>query len=332
MKKNIYLLLLLAAPVLYTACSDEWMAYKEEQYEHYISFKAPLNDDGVTEIYIRYRADSSTIYQLPVLVSGTTTNQQNLAIKVAVDPDTLENLNYAQFQSRTDLYYELLKNSFFTMPETVNINAGEDVGLLDIDFSLKGIDLAHKWILPLTIVPDTINYTYTPHPRKNYKKALLRVMPFNDYSGTYSSTNLMIYIKGGENGSPIVKSTMRVYVVDDHTVFFYAGMVDEDRTDRYNYKVYAEFNEETKEVSLYSDNPEMNFQSYSVPTFTVEEEMDATLPYLLRRTTVITGINYSFSDYSTSAGIIYEFTVQGSITMERQINTQIPDEDQAIEW
>ena len=329
MKKRSLLLCLLAVLVGYSACNDEW---KDEQYEHYISFKAPLNDAGVTEIYVRYRADSSTTYQLPVLVSGSITNQQNLTIKVAVDPDTLETLNYEQFQSRTDLYYELLQESYFSMPGTVNIAAGEDVGLLDVDFTLEGIDLADKWILPLSIVPDTTDYGYTSHPRKNYKKALLRVMPFNDYSGTYSSTNLKTYIKGGEDGSPIVKSTMQVYVVDDHTVFFYAGMVDEDRTDRHNYKVYAEFDEATNEVNLYSDNPEMNFQSYSIPTFTREEEMDVTLPYLLRRTTTITGIDYSFTDYSTSDVADYEYTVRGSITMERKINTQIPDEDQAIEW
>lgn len=27
-----------------------------------------------------------------------------------------------------------------------------------------------------------------------------------------------------------------------------------------------------------------------------------------------------------------EYVVKGSLTMERKINTQIPDEDQAIEW
>jgi hypothetical protein len=31
-------------------------------------------------------------------------------------------------------------------------------------------------------------------------------------------------------------------------------------------------------------------------------------------------------------GVDIQYTVQGVITMERKINTQIPDEDQAIEW
>ena len=76
----------------------------------------------------------------------------------------------------------------------------------------------------------------------------------------------------------------------------------------------------------------MEFQSNNTPTFTISEEMDATLPYLLRRTIVVEGISFYFTDYSSSDLVDYDFTVQGSLTMERQINTQIPDEDQAIEW
>ena len=29
---------------------------------------------------------------------------------------------------------------------------------------------------------------------------------------------------------------------------------------------------------------------------------------------------------------VIEYVVKGSLTMERKVNTQIPDEDQAIEW
>ena len=329
--KKIYhiLLFLVVALFFFSACNDEW---KEEQYEHYVSFKAPLNDLGVTQIYVSYKADEVSNYKLPVVVSGSTLNQQDMTVNIALDPDTLEVLNYERFQNRTDLYYEQLRDTFFTMPSTVDIKAGEDVALLNIDFNFKNIDLADKWILPLTIVPDTENQAYTPHPRKHYKKALLRVMPFNDYSGTYGAANLKTYIKGSENGAPIVKSNIQLYVVDDHTVFFYAGMVDENRMDRHNYKVYAELDEETNEVRLFSDNPDMIFESYSTPTFTVDEQMDVTRPYLLKRTIIIEGIDFSFRDYSTSDVVDFDFTVRGQIAMERRINTQIPDEDQAIEW
>jgi len=330
MKKIYYIVLFfMVAPFLFSACIDEWTV---EQYEHFVSFKAPLNDLGVSPIYVSYKTDEVSNYKLPVIVSGSTLNPDDISVKVALDPDTLEALNYERFQSRTDLYYKQLTDSYFTMPASVDIKAGEDVALLNIDFNFENIDLADKWILPLTILDDTENGAYTPHPRKHYKRALLRVMPFNDYSGTYGAANLKTYIKGSENGAPIVKSNIQLYVVDDHTVFFYAGMVDEDRIDRHNYKVYAEFDQETDEVILYSDNPDMEFQSYSTPTYTVDEQMDVTRPYLLKRTTIVQGIDFSFKDYSTSDVVDYNFTVRGQIAMERRINTQIPDENQAIEW
>lgn len=328
MKTNNFFLIILAGLFLFGACNDEWT---EEQYTRYISFKAPLNDQGVTTVYVRHRGDAVSNYKLPLIISGSTTNDQNLTVRVALDPDTLNQLNLEQFQSRTDLYYRQLEDRFFTMPQSVDFVAGEDVSLLDIDFSFKDIDLADKWILPITIVNDPEN-RYSAHPRKHYKKALLRVMPFNDFSGTYGSTNLGIYVKGGENGAPIVKNNIQLYAVNDSTVFFYAGMIDEDRTDRHNYKIYAKFNGENRLVTLYSDNPDMKFQSNETPVFSIFEKMDETLPYLLRRTVSIKGINYNFTDYTSSEAVDVEFTVKGVITMERRINTQIPDEDQAIEW
>jgi len=329
MKKRYNILLsLLAVLLIFSSCEDEWT---KEQYERFVSFKAPLNEQGVTRIYVRYREDSVSTYRLPVVVSGSTTNDQNMTVHVAVDRDTLDALNMEQFQSRTELYYEELTSEYFTMPETVDIEAGENTSLLDIDFSLNNIDLVDKWLLPLTVVDDP-SYDYVSHPRKHYKKALLRVMPFNDYSGVYSGTALKTFLRGYEGDAAIVKSEVDVYVVDEHTVFFYAGTVDEDRTDRENYKIYAHFNEQTKQVTLTADNPDMEFQVYGTPVFTVEETMDATRPYLLHRYVTISKIDYSFTDYTSVPNASIAYTVRGSLILERKINTQIPDEDQAIEW
>jgi len=328
MKKYYYLIIIFAGLFLFGACNDEW---SEEQYTRYVLFKSPVDDLGVTTVYVRHRGDSVSNYKLPLIMSGSTTNDQNLTVRVALDPDTLNQLNLEQFQSRSDLYYRQMDDRYFDMPQTVNFKVGEDVTLMNIDFNFQGIDLADKWILPLTIEEDPGDH-YFPHPRKHYSKALLRVMPFNDFSGTYGSTNLGIYIKGGEGGAPIVKNNIQLYAVNDSTVFFYAGMVDEDRIDRHNYKIYARFDGETRLVTLYSDNPEMQFQVNETPGFSIYEEMDQTHPYLLKRTISISGIDYNFTDYTSSGAVDFDFTVRGLITMERRINTQIPDEDQAIEW
>jgi len=328
MKKIHNLLFLLAVLLLSSSCNDEWTS---ELYDRYISFKAPVNNDGVTLVYVRYNENDTVTYEQPLIVSGTTTNNETLTVHVAVDPDTLVDLNLAQFQSRTELYYKQLDSKYFTMSDTVNIKAGENTSLLDIKFNLKGINLVNKWLLPLTVVDDP-SYDYAAHPRKDYKKALLRIMPFNDYSGIYSATAYKTYLKGYENDAAIVKSEVVVYVVDEDRVFFYAGTVDEDFADRENYKIYASFNSKTKVVTFTSDNPDMDFKVNSTSYYEVEETMDATLPYLKHRYVTISNIDYNYTDYTSVPNAGIEYTVRGSLILERKINTQIPDEDQAIMW
>jgi hypothetical protein len=319
---------LLAVLVFGNSCNDEW---KDEQFTHYVSFKAPLDINGVSQINVRYKPDGKVTYQLPLIVSGSLTNNSDLTVHVAVDPDTLEGLNIERFQNRTDLFYRQLGAHDFTMPETVNIKAGENTSLLNIDFTLGNIDLVDKWLLPLTIVDDPAK-GYLANPRKYYRKALLRVMPFNDYSGTYSGTALKTFLKGYENDAAIVKSEIPVYVVNENTVFFYAGTVDEERIDRRNYKIYASFDKVTKKVTLTAEDPNINFVMNDTPVFVVEETMDAVRPYLLHRYITISKIDYSYTDYTAVPGFTIDYTVRGSLILERKINTQIPDEDQAIEW
>ncbi len=328
MKKRYRLLFMLAVLVWCSSCNDEW---KEEQFEHYVSFKAPSDDNGVTPIYVRYKPDGEVTCQLPLTVSGSTTNNSDLTVHVALDPDTLATLNDERFQSREDLYYQELESRYFTMPGTVDIKAGENTALLDIDFTLGGIDLVDKWVLPLTIVDDP-SHGYVANPRKNYRKALLRIMPFNDYSGTYSGTALKTYLKGYEDDAAIVESEIPVYVVDENTVFFYAGTVDEENTDRRHYKIYALFDDATKIVTLTAEDPNIGFTVNRTPVFSGEETMDATRPYLMHRYVTISNIDYNYTDYTSVTGAAISYTVRGSMILERKINTQIPDEDQAIEW
>ena len=221
---SIFMAALFGVLILTTSCNDEW---KEEQYTQYISFKAPLNDLGVTDVYVpfsRHADDGSNIYgeglssyQLPVIVSGSNHNENNIAVHVGVDPDTLAQLNYERFSQRKDLYYVNMEQ-YATFPETVNLTPGNDISLLDIRFDFNGIDMSEKWVLPLE-VKNNPSYGYTPHPRKNYSKALLRVFPFNNYSGNYSATTLkMARTTNIEDG--IGGEQTRAYVVDENTVFF----------------------------------------------------------------------------------------------------------------
>ncbi len=343
--RGVGLLLLLAVP-FFTACNDEW---KDEQYEHYISFKAPLNDNGVTAVYVpytRHNDDGTRMYgepgkshyELPVIVSGTTNNDENITVYVG-HSDTLDILNVERFGKEiyradiVDLYYKDM-SQFATYPSSLSIPSGQNVALLKVNFDFNGIDMKDKWVLPIEIKQ---HEGYTPHPRKNYAKAMLRVYPYNDYSGNYSATTLTV-TNADDPDNATGMEVARGYVVDENTIFFYAGTMDETRVDRQNYKVFFRFIPENAEqtvgrVEITSDNTANNhFVNNGQAAYRIYEQMDEVQPYLMHRYVIISGIDYNYTDYTSVEGYPMEYAVKGILTLERQLNTQIPNEDQAIQW
>ena len=61
------------------------------------------------------------------------------------------------------------------------------------------------------------------------------------------------------------------------------------------------------------------------------EEFDVQKPYL-KRVYIDIHLAYEFVDYTTLPGSEMKYTVNGSLSMERELNTLIPDEDQQIQW
>ena len=344
---GVGLMLLVALPFL-TACNDEW---KDEQYAHYISFKAPLNDNGVTAVYVPYTRHNDdgtpeigkgkSYYDLPVLVSGSTDNDRDINVKIGIS-DTLQTLNFERFGNPTyrnditDLYYKNMQD-YASFPAEILIPKGENKTLMRVNFDFTkdgGIDMVEKWVLPLEIQKDP---SYQPHPRKNYAKAMLRVYPYNDYSGNYSATTLTVSNKGDETNATGME-TARGYVVDENTIFFYAGTIDETRTDRRKYKVFFKFIPEDEKgekgsVQITSDNAANNgFVNNGARTrYQIYEQQDDIQPWLLHRYVIISDIDYEYVDEPV-AGVQMPYVVRGILTLERQINTQIPNEDQAIQW
>lgn len=339
MKKIYICLSLLAVIVLGTACNNEW---EDEQYGQYVSFKAPIasGGDGVTTIYVRYKDNGKVTYQLPIIVSGSTVNGQDRDIRIAVDKDTLETLNIERFSLyRPELWYTEMEEDKYEFPETVHIPAGSCVEQLNIDFSLQGIDMLEKWVLPLTIVDDGTS-DYQSHPRKNYAKALLKVVPFNDYSGSYTASSMKVYtyINGKPDNNARTTNKRTGYVIDNNSVFFYAGLINEDmdKDIRKKYKINVHFKEDGT-LDMEPDDPtnEMEFKLIGTPIYSSTSIMDATRPYLERRYVQIM-FEYDFQDFTYGGSgtevIPIKYRVEGSMTLQRNINTQIPDEDQQIEW
>jgi len=342
-KLNLYLALF-GTLLFFFGCNDEW---KNEQYSQMVSLKAPINDD-VTFIYLRYTDDGEVTYKLPVIVSGSQMNNKDYSVRIGTDNDTLGLLNTQIYGHREDLYFHQLPEQFYEFPkESCFIPSGSSKELFEVNFKFAGLDLVEKWVLPLTILADD---SYTMNTYKGRQKALLNVRPFNDYSGSYGATSMNVYF--GTNTSSYMMATSRTaQVVDENTIFFYAGITEELSDQRGEYKVKCKFLEPISVDSIYdsktgentgllltkgelevsSDISDLNLHVEGTPTYTITEEFDIDRPFILKRTYTLT-MTYTYEDTTSSETAAFPYRCVGTMTMQRNINTLVPFEDQAILW
>lgn len=332
MKQILKLGLMAIIAVTCVACNDEW---KDEQYVQQVSFKSVPNTLGVVDTYIRYKADGEVTYELPIIISGSTSNNKARTVKIKIDPDTLADLNIRKFGNRPELYFQQLPTKYYSFPETVTIPAGQNEAVLPITFSLKDLDQSEKWVLPITI-DNGAGGDYTANPRQYYRKAILRILPFNDFSGNYSGTQLLSTIMD-DPSQHATRVDQRSYVVDDSTIFFYAGLRDIDYLDRKKYKIFFHFTKEKYRmqkyyVDVYSDNPDINLIVNQRAAYSIQKEMDAVKTYMQHTYITIENIDYNFTDYTTIPTYRLKYYISGSLTLQRDLNTLVPDQDQGIQW
>ena len=304
--------------MLLCGCNKEW---QDELFQKSVSFV----NNNVVEVRVKYSALGGNIpVKVPVVISGSTENTSNINVTIDLDKDTLANLNFERFRLRSDLYFNELPKGFYQFESmTTTIPSGSNVGLLNLNLKLEGLDFSNKYIIPVKIVSTS---EFGIATGRGYKKSLMQIIPFNDYSGKYSVTG-DVYDRNRPQGDqkPLTVPFRNAYVVDEKTVFFFAGVTEEEALDRRDYKVKATFNTTNNTVTLTSDNPALRF-SQQRGTFTVTKEKDAVLPYLETTHTTLY-LEYQYSDISNPAfPIDYRFT--GVMVLERKRNILIPDEDQ----
>ena len=321
--KNIgYLLIAFIVVQTFFACNDEW---KDEQYEKYVSFVR----SGYQNIYLNYDSENGVVkYKIPVQISGTTGNDRNVQVTIGIDPDTLHAMNLSRYYNREDLFFRLLNPQYYTFETmTTTIPAGKKVGYIDIDFKISDLDLVEKYVLPLNIIETS---EYMPSPKKWYRRSLMRIVPFNDFSGTYSATGGTI--TESDSNTPTSVDTREMRVVDHNTVFFYAGLTEEDARNRALYKVKASFNPSTESsdrgmVTLSADEDAIDFTFRPENCYyTINTRMDELQPYLQIKTITLY-LNYTYDDIS-NPNFKVKYNFNGSYVLERRRNTQIPEEDQ----
>lgn len=307
---------------------------KEEDKRSRISLDVLAGKDGTCNVYIPIRSNSTEyIYELPVFADGLYASEQDLNVNIAINSDTLKEYNLARFGGRNDLYCKQLPETYYSCPSVCHIAEGTNTQKLPIEFkNIVGLDMSNKWVLPVTIKEDP---SYLLNMDNKQHKALLSIIPFNDYSGKYNGESCNIYIEPDIDNF-ISREIHQAYTVDEKTIFFYGGTVDESYADRQKYKIFVRFTDEKIDsqkckLELWSDNADNNFQVKEQPYYTWKEEMDAT-DTNLKHIYVTLYVSYTFINYTSIPDYPIEYTVKGTLFMQRTLNTLIPDKDQAIIW
>lgn len=319
MKKiSLYILFILMAG---TACNKEWT---EELYVNEVSFVK----SGVVKMYAKYKSQGGVVtVKVPVVLSGSTGGSEDIQVTIALDKDTLNDLNFERFRLRSDLYFHELPEANYAFKSlTTTIPKGSLQGYFELELKLEGLDLINKYILPVKIVSTSAN---NASKRRWFSKSLMQIIPFNDYSNRYSNAGLIWNRDIPQNNQIALTTPYRTaWVANENTVFFFAGNIDEEAYDRATYKIMATFNSDST-VTLSAPDASINF-SQQAGTYSISKKMDDVLPYL-ERTYVTMNLEYWYSDITNPAfPINYRFT--GPLTLERVRNIQIPEEDQQVQF
>lgn len=318
--KKIYYLTGLFLLSIASACNKEW---EEELFTKYVAFAK----NGVVQVSVKYKEEGGNIpLKVPIVLGGSTTNNDDIEVTIGLDKDTLTNLNFDRFRLREDLYFKELPADFYSFKSlTGTIPKGANTGYLTLNLKLEGIDLVNKYILPVQIISTS---KYEPSRLKHYRKALINIVPFNNYSGKYSVAGAVWDRTKDENSQTALTVPSRnAWVVRENSIFFFAGVTEEEAMDRANYKVKATFNKDST-VTLTSDNPSINFAQQK-GTYTVSKRMDEVQPYLEKTYTTVY-LEYWYDDITNPAYPL-KYRFKGSMILERVKNILIPEEDQLVQ-
>src|SRR5688572_12434949 len=117
------------------ACNKEWT---DELYVKEVSFVK----SGVVKVFAKYKEQGGVVkVKVPIILSGSTGNPDDIEVTIEIDRDTLEILNFERFRLRKDLYFQELPQANYSFAsKTTIIHKGSLQGYFDLELKLEGLD------------------------------------------------------------------------------------------------------------------------------------------------------------------------------------------------
>lgn len=226
-----------AAAVLFGAasCSDDL------DYELFTKYTYLMNNGWQENIEMEINEDNTV--DLPVYfgVNGTTGNNKDISLTLAVDEDTLADYNFDKNKYDEESYYLLLPEDCYAFDKTVytipagSLNAG---GVCKIDLNkLREHNIYAEYVLPIKIATSEGE----PVGPSKYTKALYFLNLKNEYSGIYSGNGNMKQIGTSYTTQATGK---QLYAISRKECYLYAGNVDRTTTGRSSFILNLHFNDD----------------------------------------------------------------------------------------
>lgn len=292
MKKIIIYFIALLLITLNYSCND---GLPEEQFEKLVL----LTKNGWIDQDIDVA--STGIVEIPIAasISGTSTNNEDVAVNLDFDPDTLSEYNFEKYRKDTLLYYKNVPFNVVSFKNTeVNITKGNDAGITKLIIDLNKITDKYKdYVIPIQI-KNTSKYVMADNI---YTKALYHLQLKNYYSGTYSGTTTVYKTKGSaevnDEDQKVTVAVKTLYALSDSVCYFYAGIADRNTTDRDKYIINVTFHSNDS-ISMTSINPDLNFVLENA-TMNINKKENST-DQRYEKVTITLDMTYKFTDLSSN--------------------------------
>lgn len=292
----------------------------EEQFEKYVL----LTKNGWVEQDVEFTSSNEVTISIPISISGTSVNKENVQVTLAYDTLLLNRYNLEKYKLQTELYYSCIPVEAIELEDVMLIPAGSDqvVASLTIDFN-KVADLYKDYVLPISI-KEVSKYSLQKIESVNilkHSEALYHINRINSFSGDYSGDAVVFktnrLLKNIGEGVPVPTKTF--YALSENECYFYAGRIDRNQINRHKFIVNVKLDESGLLV-LSSPNPDLQIVQENCVLQTLMKPVPADARYQMVNKTIT--FSYTFFNLNDDSEVTnnnnHILRSQGLILRERK--------------
>lgn len=293
------------------SCDDE---LDDELFTRYTY----LLDNGWIDSYsLLVEDDNTAILPLDFGISGTSMNNKEVSIKVAVDPDLLLAYNEERYKGLTERYFQELPHNSYTFDKedkTYIISKGiENVrGEVKIDLNkLRAINIFDEYVLPLRIV-ESEGEIIGPD---DYATVLAKISFKNILSGDLAGNGTIKYRRNNKDYTETVNGRS-FQAIGKKQSYFYVGDVTRQSENAAKYILILTLDDE-ENVTLSALNEALDFIPIANKLKRTYREKNNDNRYYIQ--TSVLDIKYTYKDPYDGENEDITYTFEASLSKTEDV-------------